>query len=173
MSRQINFFTHPLDAPGLHAFLLKTLPGVRVLPQEGGPAHEMVLRPPDLDAPDRVACLLLVPLWAWDRLVMWDLPGGRLRVDQRASPVLEYKPRRYDPAANVVTSGRLYWSYEGAVEKEQERQLNRLFQWVRAHSIPTPFDRRWRILEHGSRNGCLLDYGFGLPYQPSPPWRAE
>ena len=169
MSRQTNFYAHPLDTVQLHSWLLNQFSGLTVIRTVVGRSDE--LEPvPASEALEGQERMFLVPVWGRGRLVRepytegWRAQAGQSLLRTRVSPVIEYCPPGWEETSRTARIGRLYWRYEGELTPEERRQLDRMFRWLRTQTVPLPPAKSFRIFpEAAVRAQILADWGSERP----------
>lgn len=169
MSRQINFFADSEDAEELRQWLLQAFPGLQAIVKERGPLDELR----EVQAQKIIntsSTVFLVPQWATERVSFVPLEDGVFRVDYFASPVIEYTASVLSEEKKSLSQGRFFWAYIGNVSPYEQGQVNSLFRWIYAHTIPVQTYRNFRVFEAACRNERILDFGYGIE-QVSPHWK--
>jgi hypothetical protein len=178
MSRQTNLYADRNDTLELHDWLERVFPGLTVIPTDRGSARDLKPIPPEEAWLRPGDMMFLVPQWAADKVVLRPLRvksqskhnGDLYCVGILESPIIEYSPCIVDEATNSIVRGRLYWSGGGEVSPEENRQVDRMFRWVRTHTVSAGWGHR--VFEEAARNHRMLVYdSFDMSKrEPSPPW---
>jgi hypothetical protein len=160
VSKQINFFAHPMDTQRFHDWLLCQYPGIVFIKGKRGPMSGLSLSPLGHEAiMNSAGKLFLVFDWGKQSIVydsLDDIYPGDYVVDSHKSPVIEYSPSLLDEATKSLRVGRIYWAFKGSLPTEQHHEIRALFSWIRANSKPIPGDKVFRIFEFAAHHVRLL-----------------
>jgi len=145
MKRQLNFFATTTDSIIFHNWLMNSFPEIAVVNYNvsSQPATPIVacVMTPEMHLQGTVC---LVTTWAADRLVTTP-PGSLVSLDIFSSPVVEYTPPTIDDTNMCVQVGRIYWAYQGTLDRIQTKQITSIFNWITTQTEVVPGYGTWRM----------------------------
>lgn len=168
MRQQINFFANALDESKLHARILEEFDELHAFEAVGGGWVKLPL----CDARDSLSStsnLMILPEIGDSPELPPPGPNGLVRLGTSAQGVIEYRRCITDENSGILKAGRLFFQRNDGFSLEQIHRLNKLFNWIRRNTLPTPADRRFRVFKNAATSGLKLDYGFGFQAE-SPGW---
>lgn len=163
MSKQVNFFADAIDRAALHAAIWEVFGGglrVSLIRDTHADVRPVSASMRELD--DARETVGLIPRWGEKKLQFEAIDEeGHLFLNVRKSPVIEYRPSRFEAGGEVLQVGRLYWAYEAGDDPWSSAVVDKLFRWVRRHTELLPGTRVFRIFPSAGKNARLLRFWGG------------